>query len=415
MTIIDLLTKIRDSWLKEIAQKIREDSRGGQNYESDLIRFYDLLVQVIETGEMESLSPLLAEWVSSHSELELEGSIIRIPPILDKIVKHTGDVAKEHLEPDQAIDVIQALMPIFTFSFEAIATQEVLARFSHFSEQVELAQADLELIDKSKSDFISVAAHELRTPLTLIEGYASMLRENLAKEEDGDTPELLLIKGINNGTRRLQEIVDDMIDVSMIDNNLLILNFQPTWLNRLFEVLENDVKGFVKERNQILEILAFEGSQEMTFADSERLYQSIRNLVTNAIKYTPDGGKIIVDGRLLDGFIEVTVQDNGIGIDQEDQKKIFKKFGGLGEVARHSSGKTKFKGGGPGLGLPITKGIIDAHGGRIWVESEGYNEETYPGSKFFILIPLRTEPPDDKVAKLFKPMAGGGESQTDSL
>jgi len=81
----------------------------------------------------------------------------------------------------------------------------------------------------------------------------------------------------------------------------------------------------------------------------------------------------------------------------------------LGESSRHSSGKTKFFGGGPGLGLPITKGIIEAHGGAIWVESEGYDELKCPGSKFHILLPLQKQPPDDKMAKLFRSSVKTGE------
>ena len=82
--------------------------------------------------------------------------------------------------------------------------------------------------------------------------------------------------------------------------------------------------------------------------------------------------------------------------------KIFEKFGQLGNVQLHSSGKTKFKGGGPGLGLPITKGLIEAHGGAIWVESDGYDELNYPGATFHVLLPILNEPPDKKIAKLFK-------------
>jgi signal transduction histidine kinase len=125
-------------------------------------------------------------------------------------------------------------------------------------------------------------------------------------------------------------------------------------------------------------------------------------VVANAIKYTPDGGTITVDGRLLPGFIEMTVTDTGIGIDPENHIRIFEKFGRIGDVSLHSSGKIKFKGGGPGLGLPITKGIIEAHGGAIWVESEGYDEELCPGATFHILMPVRKQPPDDKTSKLFQ-------------
>jgi signal transduction histidine kinase len=142
----------------------------------------------------------------------------------------------------------------------------------------------------------------------------------------------------------------------------------------------------------------------MLFADSERLFQAFRNLVTNAIKYTPDGGFITIGGRMLSGFIEITFTDTGIGIDLEDQERIFEKFGRLGNVALHSSGKIKFKGGGPGLGLPITKGIIEAHGGAIWVESEGYDEENCPGTIFHVLIPLRKDSPDQRDVEIFRPL-----------
>jgi signal transduction histidine kinase len=104
---------------------------------------------------------------------------------------------------------------------------------------------------------------------------------------------------------------------------------------------------------------------------------------------------------MLPGFVEITITDTGIGISPKDQTGIFEKFGQLGRTDLHSSGKTKFKGGGPGLGLSITKGIIEAHGGTIWVESEGCDEVKLPGSTFHILLPTHAEPTDPRVAKLF--------------
>jgi len=170
-----------------------------------------------------------------------------------------------------------------------------------------------------------------------------------------------------------------MIDVSMIDNNLLTITFQPVWVDRLLHIIEQEVREIVQQRQLSLTVHAFPGSNQMTYGDGERLLQAFRHLISNGIKYTPDGGKIDVDGRLLPGFVEVIISDNGIGIDPENHVRVFEKFGRLGDVALHSSGKTKFKGGGPGLGLPITKGIIEAHGGAIWVESEGYDEEKCQG------------------------------------
>ena len=193
----------------------------------------------------------------------------------------------------------------------------------------------------------------------------------------------------------------------MIDNNLLQLNFQPVWVNRLFAALDNELSHSLKERQQKLLINPFSGWNELTFGDPERLMQVFRNVLINAIKFTPDRGSINITGRKLPGFLEVTVTDSGIGIDIEDQQVIFEKFGQVGNISLHSSGKTKFKGGGPGLGLPIAKGIIEAHGGAIWVESEGFNEACCPGSTFHILLPLRSTHPDDRAAKLFAALIDG--------
>jgi len=128
------------------------------------------------------------------------------------------------------------------------------------------------------------------------------------------------------------------------------------------------------------------------------LHQVFVNIIGNAIKYTPDSGRIDISGQLLSSqetgsadFAEITVKDTGIGIDPEHHERIFEKFYQIGAVALHSSGKTKFKGGGPGLGLAIAKGVIEAHGGKIWVESQGHDEEHFPGSTFYILLPVKAK------------------------
>jgi signal transduction histidine kinase len=302
---------------------------------------------------------------------------------------------------------MEALLPVFLNSFEFAAHLEMEANIEHISHQLEHANRNLQRLDKSKSDFIAIAAHELKTPLTLIEGYSSMVRDSiqLGKEH---TQTDILINGIENGTKRLRQIIDDMIDVSLIDNNLLSLNFQPMWFNRLFIILKDEFHNVIEERGIRLKICDFPGCDEMTFGDNERLYQAFRNLFSNSVKFTPDGGKITVDGRKLPGFFEIMISDTGIGIDLKDHSLIFEKFGRIGNVSLHSSGKTKFKGGGPGLGLSITRGIIEAHGGSIWVESPGYDEVTCPGSTFHVLLPIRTTPQDPKLAKLFSPTVEEG-------
>jgi len=131
-------------------------------------------------------------------------------------------------------------------------------------------------------------------------------------------------------------------------------------------------------------------------ADSNRLVQVFSHVIQNAIKYTPDGGQIRIIGNVITGttpedgdIVEIEVNDTGIGIASEDIEKVFEKFFRVGNVMLHSTGDTKFKGAGPGLGLTIAKGIISAHHGRIWAESPGNDEDSPPGSTFHILLPVK--------------------------
>jgi signal transduction histidine kinase len=405
MSTRELLEQIRPTWITRASQRLAPAEQVRQTFLGLLDRFYDLWEQVTENGQVSLLAPMLDEWVNSLMQMETGKIQSNLPPIFNQFLSLTLEVTQDLLSAKETLEVLKAMMPLHAFTLEYLYIKETEMQIQQVSDELSKAQGDLEKLEKTKSDFIAVAAHELRTPLTIIEGYASMLKE-MVPQLPGGSPSSgeLYLKGINGGTRRLREIVDDMIDVSVIDNNMLSLNFQPIWINRLLEVAQHEVTEYIRERNQTLNVKNFSGSNEMTFGDGERLLQAFRNVITNAIKYTPDGGTIVVDGRSLPGFVEITVTDTGIGIAPEYHTRIFEKFGRLGNVSLHSTGKTKFKGGGPGLGLPITKGVIEAHGGAIWVESEGYDEVRCPGSVFHILLPIRKSPPDDKVAKLFRPL-----------
>lgn len=402
MSAIELLGQIKAKWVARVSQDLAKGEGVRASFNTQLNRFYDLLLQAVETGNPEWLAPLLNEWAEARTESDLLRREASLYPILNQILLVTYQISREELGAEESLDLMGSLLPIYVYAFEYIITKEAELYIAHHAEEMDRAQIALEKLDKSKSDFIAVAAHELKTPLTLIDGYASMLREVLPTNNGSSRSEVYL-NGIGQGTQRLREIVDDMIDVSLIDNNMLSLNFQPVWINRLLKIVEEDIGESAALRKQAIEISSFDGWQEMTFADPERLYQGFRNVIANAVKYTPDGGRITVSGRKLPGFLEIIIADTGIGIDPKDHERIFEKFARLGNVSLHSSGKIKFKGGGPGLGLPITKGIIEAHGGAIWVESAGYDEKQCPGSTFHILLPLRKKPPDDKLAKLYEP------------
>jgi signal transduction histidine kinase len=393
------LEKIRPTWISRVGQEMARGMEVRADFEEQLQRFFDLLEQSVTTGDPAWMDSILLDWAKSSTETELEEEPYHVSFLINRMIALTIQVARDALTKQVALDLLAAVIPIYTYGIEVVARYEMETRVAHISSEMDKVQKRIERVDRSKSTFISVAAHELKTPITLIEGYASMM-EDLLRAGKGISLESLL-SGMTTGINRLRSIVDDMLDVSMIDNNLLKLNFQPMQVAQMLDALYLEVKETLKKRNLHMEVRPFDGNRQWIYIDPARMMQAIRNVISNAIKFTPDGGIIAIDGRMLKGFIDMTVSDTGIGISHDDQAVIFEKFGQLGRVDLHSSGKTKFKGGGPGLGLPIARGILDAHGGSIWVESPGYDEKSCPGSIFHILIPIRTESPDSEMTQLF--------------
>lgn len=267
---------------------------------------------------------------------------------------------------------------------------EMTIRLQERTHELERTNEILRNIDKTKTNFIQISAHELRTPLTLIMGYSQML-----EQDTKNNPELLsLAQGILDGSERMTDIVDSMLDVSRIDSNTLFLRKTGLRLDLLIKKVNKGFEKAFEERN--IEIHTHElRDLPLIPADPDLLVKVFYHLIMNAIKFTPDGGSITISGKYLNGSeppcVEVAIQDTGIGIDPALHKLIFEKFNQTGDVLLHSSGKTKFKGGGPGLGLAIARGIVEAHGGRIWVESHGYNEQTPPGSTFFVSLPVEKQ------------------------
>lgn len=274
---------------------------------------------------------------------------------------------------------------------------------------LEKSAADLARLNKMKDSFLGLASHELKTPLTVIMGYAELITTDMAGKTDKTVLEM--VQNISNAAVRLDNIVKDMVDVSMIDEKKLQLKQEDVNVNRIVEDSVNELRFFFSMRKQEL-VINLDESIPTIKGDVLRLMQLLSNLLGNAIKFTPDGGKITIStgakyllrskqpgisekekplvniGKDRHMYVEVVIMDTGIGIDREDQLRIFDKFYEVGNIEEHSSGKIAFKAKGAGLGLAIAKGIVEMHGGEIWVESPGYDAERYPGSKFHILLPL---------------------------
>ena len=273
------------------------------------------------------------------------------------------------------------------------ADQEAIAALRQANEELTRALRQLEQLDRTKSDFIRVSAHELRTPVAALLGYAQMMQNNSTVQ---GAPELqTLVEGVVAGTERLHRVFNSILDLSRLMTDGIQIGRSPVSISVVFDGVRTEFERATGERNLTLELTGLQGLPFYS-GDPDLLYKVFHHLVNNAIKYTPDGGRIAVTGqeveaRELGPCIEVVVEDTGIGIAPQDLDLIFEKFYRTGEVALHSSGATTFKGGGPGLGLAIARGIVLAHGGRIWAESPGYDEETCPGSRFVVQLPLVEE------------------------
>jgi signal transduction histidine kinase len=263
--------------------------------------------------------------------------------------------------------------------------------------QLNRTHAHLEKLDHTKSDFIAISSHELRTPLTVIRGYSEMLLEDTAFKDDPIRAKI--INSIHAGILRMHEIVDGMLDMASIDNRTMKMHVMPVTIYALIQSVCESLKKPAADRNLTVEIMEQVQNLPNVEADPDALRKVFHHLIINAIKYTPDGGKIAItgsaDARGRRGYpeesIEIVVSDTGIGIDTEYLELIFTKFYQTGELAMHSTGKTKFKGAGPGLGLSVSQGIVEAHGGLIWAESTGHDEALCPGSQFHVILPLKQE------------------------
>lgn len=284
------------------------------------------------------------------------------------------------------------------------ATQEEEIR-----RNLEKAATEMARLNQMKNSFLGLASHELKTPLTIIMGYVELLTTEMADQLSSATAEM--VGHIARAAERLAEIVRDMVDVSMLDDRTIELVSQPIDINTLVQRSMDKVRPFIEQRKQSLSP-QLGHDLPLVKCDVDRMIQAVGNVLGNAIKFTPDHGRILVGTRLVEKhrlpqkfaqngnggacllsgesfhYVEISVTDSGIGIAEAEQDAIFDKFYEVGEVEEHSTGKVAFRGRGAGLGLTVVKGIVALHGGAVWVESAGYDPEGMPGSTFYILLPV---------------------------
>ena len=238
----------------------------------------------------------------------------------------------------------------------------------------------LKELNQIKSDLLNRTSHELKTPLVAIKGNAELLSSLYIDQLDSDAVEI--ISEIKRGSDRLELLVSDILKSSRLESGRVQLKTATEDLTFLIKYCVKELKHMADIRNQEIEINITEGLKAEF--EKERIYDVVNNLLTNAIKYTPPTGKILITSQFKDGEIVISIEDNGIGFTEEEKKQTFTQFG---KIERYGQGwDVGIEG--TGLGLYIAKKIVELHNGKIWLESEGRNK----GSKFYFSLPKTQKP-----------------------
>jgi signal transduction histidine kinase len=256
-------------------------------------------------------------------------------------------------------------------SLLVLASQAAIAiQNAQIMEQLQQAYNELNQLDKLKNDFISIASHELRTPLSVILGYATFLKEEAQGEAGAHASAVL------NSALRMRNLIEDMTNLRYLKLGEAELKREHLPLAALFQAAQSDVQALAQAKGHQFQVDTPDVGV-VVVVDRSKFGMALTNLLNNAIKFTPSGGQIRLTYNLKPGSVWIIVQDTGVGIPQDQLEKIFEEFH---QVEDHMTRRH----GGMGLGLSIARALVEAHGGRIWAESQGTNR----GSTFYINLPL---------------------------
>ena len=261
---------------------------------------------------------------------------------------------------------------------QTFATQSVLAiQNARLFREIEDKSRQIEAANRHKSEFLANMSHELRTPLNAIIGFSEVLQEKLfgeLNEKQAEYTDDILTSG-----RHLLSLINEILDLSKVEAGRMELETAPFDLPLAIE----NARTFVRERaakHGITVDLDIDERLGEYVGDERKIKQILLNLLSNAVKFTPEGGRVGINARQMDGSVEISVSDTGIGIAPEDQPKIFEEFRQVGSDYSH-------KVEGTGLGLTLAKKFVELHGGKIWVESE-----VGKGSTFAFTLPEKPAP-----------------------
>jgi signal transduction histidine kinase len=241
-------------------------------------------------------------------------------------------------------------------------------------EELEIANYQLRKLDEAKSEFLSIASHQLRTPLTSSNGFLSMVFEGAF----GEIPEKLMnpLNHVDNANKRLLGLVEDLLNVSRIESGKMLFNFKEERIEVLLNEIVDSFSMTAAQKNIGLKLNLPKKLMPPVHIDRVKIREAISNTIDNAIKYSKEG-TVSVSVSLQQGFVQIVIKDNGIGIAKEDLRNVFEKFS-------RGTNQNRLTSTGTGLGLYFGKRVIEANNGKIRVESEGPGK----GSQFVIEIPV---------------------------
>jgi signal transduction histidine kinase len=309
------------------------------------------------------MDALLLQGLDGHAS---EKNEVHFVPVPDKVFYLHVKVTPVASEVGDVESVLMVAMDVTS----NIRLQSQLER--SYEKLIQTYQ-ELERVTKMKTQFIDVVSHELRTPLTVMRGYLDLVESEYAPVADPKFSQKLKI--IRTNTDKLYGLVESMLDVSRLEKGTLQINVEPTKIDSILEEVVRSRSHDAADKKQTL-TLDVEGEMPLIMADRRRIRDVFNNILDNSVKYTEEGGMVQVGARDEGKMIHVWVRDNGVGIPLEDLGRIFDRFSIVAsDDLSHQVDRI-------GLSLPISKGIVEAHGGRIWVESQ-----VGKGSVFHISLP----------------------------
>jgi PAS domain S-box-containing protein len=253
-----------------------------------------------------------------------------------------------------------------------VQLRQVITEREQLLESERYARSEAERLGYLKDEFLATLSHELRTPLNAIQGWATLLRQREVTPQDHTRG----LEAIDRNVRAQAQIVSDLLDMSRIISGKIHLEVQPMSLHELIHNAIEAVRASADAKNLRIRTL-LDSSVGFVRGDPSRLQQVLWNLLTNAVKFTPPGGRIQVNLERVNSHVEILVEDTGVGIAAEFLPFVFERF-------RQADAATTRRHGGLGLGLSIVKTLVELHGGSVRVKSAGQNQ----GSTFSIALPV---------------------------